>query len=74
MTMAKKLSYSEAFTELQQIVDEIENAEIGIDLLDEKIRRASVLLKICKDKLHKTEENVMAVLEDIRKKSGENSH
>jgi exodeoxyribonuclease VII small subunit len=65
--MAKKLSYSEAYTELQQIVDEIENAEIGIDLLDEKIKRASVLLKICKDKLHKTEENVMAVLEEIRK-------
>ncbi len=65
--MAKKISYSEAYEELQQIVDEIENAEIGIDLLDEKIKRASVLLKICKDKLHKTEENVMAVLEEIRK-------
>ncbi len=69
--MAKKITYSEAYAELQQIVDEIENAEIGLDLLDEKIKRASVLLMICKDKLHKTEENVMAVLKEIRKSTSE---
>ena len=69
--MAKKLSYTEAYSELQQIVIEIENAEIGIDLLDEKIKRAAVLLKVCKDKLHKTEENVTAILEEIRRTSGE---
>lgn len=69
--MAKKLSYTEAYSELQQIVIEIENAEIGIDLLDEKIKRAAVLLKVCKDKLHKTEENVTSILEDIRRTSGE---
>lgn len=68
--MAKKLSYSEAYAELQQIVAEIENAEIGIDILDEKIKRAAVLLKICTDKLHKTEETVTTVLEEIRKTTG----
>lgn len=68
--MAKKISYSEAFTELQEIVNDIENSEIDIDLLDTKIKRASELLKICKDKLYKTEESVMNVLEDIRKTAG----
>ncbi len=67
--MSKKITYSEAFAELQQIVDDIENADIGIDLLDEKIKRASFLLKICKDKLYKTEENVTSVLEEIRRSS-----
>jgi len=66
--MAKKLSYTEAFTELQQIVNEIENDETGIDLLDIKIKRAAELLKICKDKLYKTEENVLMILDEIRKK------
>lgn len=67
--MAKKLSYYEAYAELQQIVDEIENAEIGIDILDEKIKRASVLLKLCKDKLHKTEDSVLIILNEIKKNS-----
>ena len=66
--MAKKLSYTEAFTELQQIVNEIENDETGIDLLDIKIKRAAELLKICKDKLYKTEENVLMIVDEIRKK------
>lgn len=67
--MSKKITYSEAFAELQQIIDDIENADIGIDLLDEKIKRASFLLKICKDKLHNTEENVTSVLKEIRQSS-----
>lgn len=56
------MTYSEAFQELQTIVAEMENSEIEIDLLDTKVKRASVLLKICKDKLFKTEENVVATL------------
>lgn len=60
--MSSKLTYSEAFQELQTIVAEMENSEIEIDLLDTKVKRASVLLKICKDKLFKTEENVVATL------------
>lgn len=66
--MPKKQSYTEAFAELQQIVNEIENDETGIDLLDIKIKRAADLLKICKDKLYKTEENVLNILNDIKKK------
>ncbi len=69
--MAKKITYSEAYTELQQIVEEIENAEIDIDLLDIKIKRASELLKICKEKLYKTEEHALKVLEEIKKNSEE---
>lgn len=60
--MSPKITYSEAFDELQTIVAEMENSEINIDLLDAKVKRASALLKICKDKLFKTEENVMETL------------
>jgi exodeoxyribonuclease VII small subunit len=63
--MEKELSYTKAYTELQEIVAEIESSEVDIDQLDKKIRRASELLKICKDKLFKTEENVKTVLEEI---------
>jgi len=65
--MPKKISYTEAFAELQQIVSEIENEETDIDLLNIKIKRASELLKICKEKLHKTEEDVVTILKEIKK-------
>ncbi|GAB2776954.1 exodeoxyribonuclease VII small subunit [Salinimicrobium soli] len=69
--MTKKISYTEAFNELQEIVSEMENSEIGIDQLDTRIKRASELLKICKDKLFKTEKNVQEILEEIKNYSVE---
>lgn len=61
-----KLNYTKAYDELQQIVEDIENAEINIDELETKIKRASELLNICKDKLYTTQKNVMKSLEDIK--------
>ncbi|MDX1603129.1 MAG: exodeoxyribonuclease VII small subunit [Salinimicrobium sediminis] len=63
--MGTKISYTEAFTELQQIVLEMENSEIGIDELDARVKRASLLLKICREKLYKTEQNVMETLKTL---------
>ncbi|MGI0107008.1 MULTISPECIES: exodeoxyribonuclease VII small subunit [unclassified Salinimicrobium] len=63
--MGTKITYTEAFTELQEIVGEMENAEIGIDELDAKVKRASALLKICREKLYKTEQNVLETLKAI---------
>lgn len=63
--MGTKISYTDAFAELQQIVTEMENSEIGIDELDAKVKRASVLLKICREKLFKTEQNVLETLKTL---------
>lgn len=59
------MSYTEAFEELQQIVTEMENSEISVDLLDARVKRAAVLLKLCKEKLYKTEQNVLESLKAI---------
>ncbi|HER40760.1 MAG TPA: exodeoxyribonuclease VII small subunit [Salinimicrobium catena] len=69
--MTEEISYTAAYNELQEIVLEMENSEIGIDELDTRIKRASELLKICKDKLFKTEKEVAQVLEEIRNYSVE---
>lgn len=63
--MGTKITYTEAFDELQQIVLEMENAGISIDELDAKVKRASALLKICREKLYKTEQNVLDTLKAI---------
>ncbi len=66
--MKEKISYTEAFTELEAIVGELEQGEISVDELSEKIKRASVLIKICKDKLTTTEEDVDKILEELHEK------
>ena len=64
--MEKKISYTEAIRELEAIVTEIEEGEITIDTLSEKVKRASELIKICKAKLTATEEDVSKILGEIK--------
>lgn len=64
--MNEEISYTAAHKELQEIVVEMENSQITVDELEAKIKRAAVLLKICKDKLFKTEKEVQDVLNEIK--------
>lgn len=56
--MKEKLSYTEAFEQLQAIVKRMENADISVDDLADHIKQASKLIQICKDKLTKIENDV----------------
>ncbi len=53
-----KLTYEQAMAELQGIVGGLESETIGMDELTEKVKRAAELLEYCKNKLHKTEQEV----------------
>jgi exodeoxyribonuclease VII small subunit len=63
--MENKISYTEAFEELQSIVSELEQGEISVDELSETVKRAAVLIGICKAKLTTTEEDVSRILKDL---------
>ncbi len=64
-TMAKEtITYTEAFDELQQIVQEMENADISVDELSDKIKRCTMLIKLCKDKLTKTEAEIAKIMKE----------
>jgi exodeoxyribonuclease VII small subunit len=63
--MSEEINYTSAFEELQEIVSEIEQGEITIDELSEKVKRAALLIKICKAKLSTTEEDVNKILKDL---------
>ena len=63
--VTKKLTYNEAITEIEEILDKIENEELDVDELAEKVKRVSSLLKICKDKLHKTNDQVEQILKEM---------
>lgn len=60
--MKEEISYEETMTQLEQIVEQIENNELGIDELTSKLKQAQRLLKMCKDKLTKTDKEVEKLL------------
>jgi len=64
-------NYTEAYEELQRIVSEIENGEISVDELSEKVKRATELIRICKLKLTTTEEDVNKILKDLESSGGD---
>lgn len=63
--MAKKeIKYEEAVTQLEEIVDKMENDELDIDQLSDQLKRAKELVKLCKDKLTKTDEEIKKLLSE----------
>ena len=64
-------NYTDAFNELQTIVSEIEQGEISVDELSQKVKRAAQLITICKLKLTTTEEDVNRILKELDGASGD---
>jgi len=64
--MNNEMTYSQAITELETIVSEIEQDDVPVDELLKKVKRASDLITYCKAKLTKTEDEVHSVLESIQ--------
>ncbi|MBE6258343.1 MAG: exodeoxyribonuclease VII small subunit [Prevotella sp.] len=60
--MNKQPKYEEAFAELQTITRKMENDELDIDQMSEQLKRAKELIKLCKDKLTKTDEEIKKIL------------
>lgn len=60
--MKKTLKYEEAVHELEQIVRRMENDELDIDTLGEQLKTAQELIKLCNDKLTKTDSEIKKIL------------
>jgi len=63
--MKETKTYQETFEELKLLVRKMENAEVSVDELAELIKRATLLINICKKKLTDTEEEVKTLLEKL---------
>lgn len=60
--MPDKIKYEAAVAELESIVRKMENDQLDIDSLTEQLKRAQELIKLCKDKLSKTDEEIKQIL------------
>lgn len=52
------LSYEQAYSELRQIIDRLENSDVNIDVLTKEIERAESLLDFCNKRLSQVEVDV----------------
>lgn len=51
--------------EIEDIVSKLENNQLDVDELSEKVKKVSGLITFCKSKLHETEEEVEKILKSI---------
>lgn len=63
--MPEKFSYEKAKSELENILEELERGEAGIDTLAKHVKRASELIRLCREKLRSTEGEVEGLLKDL---------
>ena len=66
MNMNKKnVSYKDAITEIEEILRQLESNELDVDELSEKVKRVALLVTLCKDKLHNTEQEIDKILKEM---------
>lgn len=58
----QSLTYEAAFDELTRIAKEIESESVSVDVLAEKVKRASVLVAFCQAKLRSAESEVNNII------------
>ncbi len=56
--MPKELTYNKAFTELEKLVEQIEDDTIQLDTLAAKVKEANELIAYCEEKLQGIEKEV----------------
>lgn len=60
--MAKETKYEMAISQLEEIVERLENNQLGIDEMTAQLKQAQQLIKLCKDRLTKTDEEIQKIL------------
>lgn len=63
---AKKETYSQAIGRLEKIVRQIDDNELDIDILSEKIKEANEIIAFCAEKLTKVDREVEKLLQEKR--------
>ena len=60
----KQMSYEEAMARLEELVRSMEKNELDIDQLSEVLKESQSLIKLCRDKLYKADEQVKQLLNE----------
>ena len=58
-----KLSYDEAIVELEQIMNQLQDDQVGLDKMASLVERAALLIKYCQEKLRGIQSKVEGIFE-----------
>ena len=61
----EQLTYESAFTELEAIMQDLQEDKIGVDELTAKVKRAAELIGFCNDMLRSTEAEVSKIVKQL---------
>lgn len=57
--------YNKAIKRLEEIIEKIENEEVDVDELSEKVKEAVELITTCKERIEKAEMEVRRVVDEL---------
>jgi exodeoxyribonuclease VII small subunit len=73
--VTEEVGYADAMQELEQILRELEGDQLDVDVLAERVRRASELIKLCRGRIARAQTDVDQIVTDLeafeRELSGE---
>ena len=66
MSKNKPITYTEAVTELETILEQLEtNTDLNLESISDKVKRASELMIVCKKQLHELDKELDKIMEDL---------
>ena len=64
MKQTENFKYEKAIAELEEITERMESGKMDIDSMASERKKAQSLIKLCKDKLTKTDAEIKKILAD----------
>lgn len=59
-----KMTYTKAVARLEEIMEAVQGGKLDVDELSGLLKEASGLVKFCREKLYKVDEEVKALIDD----------
>lgn len=68
--MKTDLTYSDAYSKLEELVKQLEEGDIPLDKLSLKVKQANELISICESKLRNIQTEVNDTIKTVTKRQG----
>jgi len=63
--VTEEVGYADAMQELERILRELEGDQLDVDVLAERVRRASELIKLCRGRIARAQTDVDQIVTDL---------
>ena len=70
-TEEEELSYSTPVSELDQILAELEDDSLDVDILGDRVKRASELISFCRERITSAQTQVEQIVADLEQLGSE---